>query len=263
MLSRSQRIAEEIYVRIKGLPKSPSSGHIRDIRNEHLNQLINISGVVTRRSGVFPQLKISWFDCLACMSTFGPFVQNQEKEFRPNRCPQCQSKGGFQVNAERTIYRNYQKVTLQEAPGTVPPGRLPRHKDVALLGDLIDKVRPGQKIEVTGNSCSTAARAWRCRAHSLSGIYSNRFDASLNMKNGFPVFATLIEANYVLNSDDEKSQHLVTEEERAVFTELATRPNIFARLVSSIAPSIHGHDDIKTALLLSMYSFLNSISPLS
>jgi DNA replicative helicase MCM subunit Mcm2 (Cdc46/Mcm family) len=49
----------------------------------------------------------------------------------------------------------------------------------------------------------------------------------------------------------------------SVFTELATRPNIFARLVSSIAPSIHGHNDIKTALLLSMYSFLNSVSPLS
>jgi DNA replication licensing factor MCM2 len=98
---------------------------------------------------------------------------------------------------------------------------------------------------------------WRCRppAHDHSGIYSNRFDASLNMKNGFPVFATLIEANYILNSDDEKAQHVVTEEERAVFTELAARPNIFARLVSSIAPSIHGHNDIKTALLLSMYSF--------
>lgn len=152
----SERIAEEIYVRIKGLPKSPESGHIRDIRNQHLNQLINISGVVTRRSGVFPQLKISWFDCMACSSVFGPFVQNQEREFRPNRCPQCQSKGGFQVNAERTIYRNYQKVTLQEAPGTVPPGRLPRHKDVALLGDLIDKVRPGQKIEVTGSCPSNS-----------------------------------------------------------------------------------------------------------
>ncbi len=136
---------------MKELPMSPRTGHIRDIRNEHLNQLINISGVVTRRSGVFPQLKITHFDCMACMSTFGPFVQNQEREFRPNRCPQCQSKGGFQVNAERTIYRNYQKITLQEAPGSVPAGRLPRHKDVALLGDLIDKVRPGQKIEVTGN----------------------------------------------------------------------------------------------------------------
>ena len=85
-----------------------------------------------------------------------------------------------------------------------------------------------------------------------TGIYTNKFDASLNMKNGFPVFSTLIEANYILNSDDEKAHTFTTEEERAVFTELSARPNIFSRLVSSIAPSIHGHDDIKTALLLSM-----------
>jgi hypothetical protein len=85
------------------------------------------------------------------------------------------------------------------------------------------------------------------------GIYTNKFDASLNMKNGFPVFSTLIEANYILNSDDEKAHTFTTEVERAAFAELAARPNIFSRLVSSIAPSIHGHDDIKTALLLSMY----------
>jgi DNA replication licensing factor MCM2 len=87
---------------------------------------------------------------------------------------------------------------------------------------------------------------------SFSGIYTNRFDASLNMKNGFPVFSTLVEANYILNSDDEKAHTFTTEAERAAFAELAARPNIFSRLVSSIAPSIHGHDDIKTALLLSM-----------
>jgi DNA replication licensing factor MCM2 len=166
---------------------------------------------------------------------------------------QCQSKGAFDVNAERTVYRNYQKITLQEAPGTVPPGRLPRHKDVALLGDLIDKVRPGQKIEVTGMfSRLRICDVFFGLIFRWTGIYTNKFDASLNMKNGFPVFSTLIEANYILNSDDEKAHTFTTEEERAVFTELSARPNIFSRLVSSIAPSIHGHDDIKTALLLSM-----------
>ncbi len=72
------------------------------------------------------------------------------------------------------------------------------------------------------------------------------------MKNGFPVFSTLIEANYILNLDDANAQLNITEEERQIFTELSVHPNIFPRLVSSIAPSIHGHDDIKTALLLSM-----------
>ncbi len=40
----------------------------------------------------------------------------------------------------------------------------------------------------------------------LAGIYTNKFDASLNMKNGFPVFSTLIEANYILNLDDANAQ---------------------------------------------------------
>lgn len=46
----------------------------------------------------------------------------------------------------QTIYRNYQKLTIQESPGTVPAGRLPRHKEVILLNDLIDCARPGEEI---------------------------------------------------------------------------------------------------------------------
>lgn len=55
-------------------------------------------------------------------------------DVKPNACSECQSKGPFSINQEQTVYRNYQKMTLQETPGTVPPGRLPRYKDVILLG---------------------------------------------------------------------------------------------------------------------------------
>ncbi len=51
-----------------------------------------------------------------------------------------------------TIYRNYQKITLQESPGSVAAGRLPRHREVVLLHDLIDCARPGEEIQVTGAS---------------------------------------------------------------------------------------------------------------
>ena len=57
---------------------------------------------------------------------------------------------GWQVNQVETIYRNYQKLTLQESPGSVPAGRLPRHKEVILLHDLIDIARPGEEIDLTG-----------------------------------------------------------------------------------------------------------------
>lgn len=51
---------------------------------------------------------------------------------------------------QNTIYRNYQKITLQESPGSVQAGRLPRHKDVILLHDLIDQARPGEEITIVG-----------------------------------------------------------------------------------------------------------------
>ena len=64
------------------------------------------------------------------------------------------------------MYRNYQKLAIQEPPGlevrrsimslsrlkigSVPPGRVPRHKNIVLLADLVDVARPGEEVEVTG-----------------------------------------------------------------------------------------------------------------
>ena len=39
---------------------------------------------------------------------------------------------------------------LQESPGSVPAGRLPRAKNVILLHDLIDIARPGEELDITG-----------------------------------------------------------------------------------------------------------------
>ena len=52
----------------------------------------------------------------------------------------------------KTIYRNYQKLTLQESPGIVRAGRLPRYKEVILLNDLIDCARPGEEIVIVHHS---------------------------------------------------------------------------------------------------------------
>jgi len=46
----------------------------------------------------------------------------------------------------QTLYKNYQRITLQESPGKVPAGRLPRSKDCVLLDDLCDMCKPGDEI---------------------------------------------------------------------------------------------------------------------
>ncbi|KAF3519224.1 hypothetical protein DY000_02058652 [Brassica cretica] len=226
-----KNIHQKIYVRVANLPVNDQ---IRNIRQIHLNTMIRIGGVVTRRSGVFPQLQQVKYDCNKCGAVLGPFFQNSYSEVKVGSCSECQSKGPFTVNVEQTIYRNYQKLTIQESPGTVPAGRLPRHKEVILLNDLIDCARPGEEIEVTG-------------------IYTNNFDLSLNTKNGFPVFATVVEANYVTKKQDLFSAYKLTQEDKTQIEELSKNPRIVERIIKSIAPSIYGHEDIKTAIALAMF----------
>lgn len=70
-------------------------------RQIHLNTMIRIGGVVTRRSGVFPQLQQVKYDCNKCGTILGPFFQNSYSEVKVGSCPECQSKGPFTVNIEQ------------------------------------------------------------------------------------------------------------------------------------------------------------------
>lgn len=226
-----ERIHSELHVRITDLPVSYT---LRQLRQSHLNCLLRVSGVVTRRTGVFPQLKYVKFDCTKCGVTLGPFPQDSNSEVKLSFCQNCQSRGPFSLNSEKTVYRNYQKLTLQESPGTVPAGRLPRHREVILLWDLIDSAKPGEEVEITG-------------------IYRNNYDAQLNNKNGFPVFATILEANHVVKSHDQLAGFRLTEEDEREIRALSRDPRIVDKIVQSVAPSIYGHDDIKTAVALSLF----------
>ncbi|KAI6782686.1 DNA replication licensing factor mcm2 [Emericellopsis cladophorae] len=226
-----ERIHSQVHVRIYDLPVHYT---LRQLRQSHLNCLVRVSGVVTRRSGVFPQLQYVKFDCTKCGATLGPFQQESNVEVRISFCQNCQSRGPFTVNSEKTVYRNYQKLTLQESPGTVPAGRLPRTREVILLWDLIDSAKPGEEIEVTG-------------------IYRNNYDAQLNNRNGFPVFATILEANNVVKSHDQLAGFRMTQEDEKEIAKLKSDPNIIDRVIESVAPSIYGHTDVKTAVALSLF----------
>lgn len=227
----------EIHVRISNFPNALS---LRDLREKNLNQLVKVSGVVTRRTGVFPQLKYVKFDCLKCHAVLGPFIQDSNTEVKMTYCTNCASKGPFKMNSERTLYRNYQRITLQEAPGTVPAGRLPRHREIILLSDLVDIAKPGEEVEVVG-------------------VYKNNYDGGLNAKNGFPVFATVVEANSVkrketssmFNSDTGVSSWV--EEDEREFRRLSRERGVIDKIIGSMAPSIYGHRDIKTALACSLF----------
>jgi DNA replication licensing factor MCM2 len=181
-----------------------------------------------------PQLSVIKYDCVKCGFILGPFYQSQNQEVKPGTCPECQSNGPFELNMEQTLYKNYQRITIQESPGKVPAGRLPRSKDAILLYDLVDTCKPGDEIELTGT-------------------YSNNYDGSLNTANGFPVFATVIQANHISKRDDKLAVASLTDEDINAIVQLSKDERIGERIFASMAPSIYGHDNIKRSLALAMF----------
>ena len=222
-----EKISRDLHVRVARLP---IEDRIRDLRQKDLNNLIKVAGVVTKRSGVFPEMKKCVFNCGACGLEMGPFVPG----VHPGNCTQCQETKNFKMNAHKSEYGNYQSLTLQESPGSVPAGRVPRHKEIVLLGDLIDVVRPGEEIEVTG-----------VYMHRQHNVWSRD-------KSGFPVFFTIIEANHIQKRHGTANSGLTDEDKRRI-RQLGADPRIRERIIKSIAPSIYGIDHVKSAIALALF----------
>ena len=84
---RYNDIHKEIYIRVKDLPVEDK---LRDLRQIHLNAMIKIKGVVTKRTGVFPELQKMYFRCV-CGDLKGPVFHNtiNEAKFSLGQCVLC------------------------------------------------------------------------------------------------------------------------------------------------------------------------------
>ena len=225
------KIWKEIFVRIRDLPLPT---HIRDLRCENIGHMVKLNGVITKRTSVYPKMKTAYFTCVKCGEKNGPFNYNSVNDnIIIGSCPVCQSNGPYTLDSQETIYRNYQRITIQESPGTVPPGRVPRQKEVILTNDLVDIARPGDEVEI-------------------SGIYKSKYDLNTNMKNSFPIFKTYIEANCVKRLNDIDVEE-ITDEDKIEMRKLGKKPNIDKIIINSIAPSIYGNNFIKKALAVALF----------
>jgi len=117
-------------------------------------------------------------------------------------------------------------------PERAPAGQLPRSVDVLLDDDLVDRVKPGDRIQLVGIYKSLGNRAGESSA----------------------IFRTMIIAiNVILLSSKSGggiAQATITDTDIRNINKLAKNRRIFDQLSQSLAPSIYGHDHIKKAILL-------------
>jgi hypothetical protein len=114
-----------------------------------IDSLLSIRGMIVRASPIIPDLKVAHFGCTIC----GHDVQvtiDRGRIQEPHNCPQCSCRDSYSLIHNRSIFADKQMVRLQETPDEVPAGQTPASVVTFCFDDLVDSVKPGDRVEVTG-----------------------------------------------------------------------------------------------------------------
>jgi DNA replication licensing factor MCM3 len=210
----------------------------RTLSSHYLNHMVSLEGIVTKCSLVRPKVikSVHWNEK---KSTF---------HFREYRDQTMTANGAASTSVYPTedgegnplvteygycTYRDHQTISIQEMPERAPAGQLPRGVDVIMDDDMVDRVKPGDRIQ-------------------LVGIY--RSLGNRNAGQGSSTFKTLILANNVIllssKSGGGIAQQVITDGDIRNINKISKGRKLFELLSQSLAPSIYGHDHIKKAILL-------------
>ena len=88
--------------------------------------------------------------------------------------------------------------------------------DTNTLEDLFKATLKFKRFFICSQKCSCSTLIiiiFLLCPQEVTGIYRNNYDGSLNTSNGFPVFATVIEANFISKQDDKMAVQNLTDED--------------------------------------------------
>ncbi len=227
----AKEISDSIKVRIGNytVPKG-----LREINAELINKLVSVSGMVVRTSEVKPLAKKVIYRC----------DQGHDNEVKleglalrkPLLCRTCSSRE-LEMDPENSVFTDFQMVRLQELPEDLPAGQLPHYVEVTVMGDLVDRCRPGDRIILTG--------IVRIEQEQILAQKTSLFRLRMEGNN--------IEylGGYRGDKDERTAERIaISAEDEKQIRSIASRPDAYEKLVASFAPHIYGHEVIKEAALL-------------
>ncbi|KYN15000.1 DNA replication licensing factor mcm5 [Trachymyrmex cornetzi] len=236
----------------------PSS--LRGMKPDIVSKLVKIPGIIVSASGIRSKATKIAIQCRSCKVTQVniPIKPGLEGYTLPRKCSTEQAGVGpkcpldpFFIMPDKCHCVDFQVLKLQELPDHIPQGEMPRHLQLYCDRYLCDRVVPGNRVLILG-------------------IYSIKKVSKTGGK-GTGKEKTLVgvRAPYIrvlgISVDGENTnigtQPPVTSEEEDLFTRLAADPNLFERIVKSIAPSIFGAIDIKKAIACLLFGGSRKLMP--
>ncbi len=230
-------------IKIKNIPES-NRIRIRSLRSKHLEKLIEIEGIVKSASEVKPQIETIYFKCPDCGTIMEVPQESTSFIKRPKICtnPACRRRGGFEI-VDKKLF-DVRWIRLIE-PFEISEGEKPGEIAVMLKRSLTTPkyqrmTDPGNKVKVVGILKEIPKR--------IKGKDTVKMDM-------------IIEAIYIEPSEKDIEEIEITPEDERKIKELASNPDIYKKLIDSIAPGIYGFEDIKEAIALQLFGGVPHILP--
>ncbi|TFK11355.1 cyclic nucleotide-gated cation channel beta-3 [Platysternon megacephalum] len=212
----------------------------RNMRN--IDQLITISGMVIRSSQLIPEMQEAFFKCQVCAFTTRVEI-DRGRIAEPSTCKNCNTTHSMALIHNRSMFSDKQMIKLQESPEDMPAGQTPHTVVLFAHNDLVDKVQPGDRVNVTGIYRAVPIRV-NPRVSNVKSVYKTHVDVIHYRKT---------DSKRLHGVDEETEQKMFAEERVEMLKELSRKPDIYERLSLALAPSIYEHEDIKKGILLQLF----------
>ncbi len=254
---------QRIQVRTFGLLKFE---RVRDLEPTHIDQLLCIKGMVIRCSVIIPELKQAFFRCFVCSESVEVLIDRGRID-EPTTCSKCMTLGSMEMIHNRSLFSDKQLIRLQETPDEVPEGETPFTVSLFAYDDLVDTVRPGDRIEITGifkahpHRINPRMRTVRAvyKTH-IDCIHFRRIDMNETSMSGFSEDDHGNNTNEGTESSGGGGGDAICKQfsaERILEFENFAKPvgntTVYDKLIQSFAPSIWELDDVKRGVLCQLF----------
>ncbi|KAK9531107.1 hypothetical protein VZT92_010551 [Zoarces viviparus] len=223
---------EEFFVALEG---SFGTKHVtpRTLTSRLLGSMVCVEGIITKCSLVRPKVVRSVHYCPATKKTMErKYTDMTSLDAFPSTAiypTKDEENNPLETEFGLSVYKDHQTITVQEMPEKAPAGQLPRSVDIILDNDLVDVVKPGDRVQAIGT--------YRCLPGKKGGFTSG-------------TFRTIMIACHIKPMSKEVSPNFSADDVGKIrnFSRIHSL-DVFDQLAHSLAPSIHGHEYIKKAIL--------------
>ncbi|CAH1247849.1 MCM3 [Branchiostoma lanceolatum] len=222
---------EEFFVGFEG---SFGAKHVtpRSLTSSYLGNLVCVEGIVTKCSLVRTKVVRSVHYCPATKKTIERrYTDLTSLDAFPSSAvypTKDEDNNPLETEFGLSAYKDHQTFTIQEMPEKAPAGQLPRSVDIVADDDLVDACKPGDRVQVIG--------LYRCLPSKKGGFTSG-------------TFRTIMIANNVKLMSKEVAPSFSADDVAKIKKFSKSKKDVFEILAKSMAPTIHGHEYIKKAVL--------------